>query len=153
MELPGGACPLPDENATEEQTAVILRSAKTIAVIGLSPNTARPSHGVSRYMQSCGYRIVPVRPGCSEILGEKCWPSLSDIPFDVDIVDVFRRPEHVPPVVEDAIAAGAGTVWMQLGIVNEEAAGQARAAGLEVVMDRCTKVDHMRLQRELGADA
>lgn len=120
----------------------ILTNSRTIAVVGLSPKDSRPSNQVARYLQEAGYRVIPVNPGQTEILGEKCYASLLDIPEPVDIVDIFRRPEDVPPVVEQAIAIKAGVVWMQLGIVNEEAAEKARNAGLTVIMDRCLKIDH-----------
>jgi len=123
----------------------ILREYKTIAVVGLSAKWNRPSHFAAKYMKEHGYKIVPVNPGYDEILGEKCYPSLLDIPEPVDIVDIFRRSEDVPPIVEDAINIGAKVVWMQLTIINEEAASQAREAGLEVVMNRCVKIEHGRL--------
>lgn len=123
----------------------ILKQAKTIAVVGLSPKANRPSHDVARYLKAAGYTIIPVNPGQSEILGEKCYPSLTDIPQQVDVVDIFRRPEEVGPVVDQAVEIGAKVVWMQEGIVNEEAAAKARAAGLTVIMDRCLKVDHANL--------
>src|SRR5215210_3034554 len=115
----------------------LLRKYKTIAVVGLSPNRLRPSHGVSQYMKSQGYRIVPVNPGHAEILGEKAYRTLEDIPEPVDIVNIFRRSEMIPPVVDSAIAIGAKVVWMQEGIEHEAAAEKARAAGLEVVMNTC----------------
>ncbi len=123
----------------------ILAQTKTIAVVGLSPKANRPSHDVARYLKEAGFTIIPVNPGQSEILGEKCYPSLTDIPQPVDVVDIFRRPEEVGPVVDQAVAIGAKVVWMQQGIVNEEAAAVARAAGLKVIMDRCLKVDHANL--------
>lgn len=126
--------------------AELLRTSKTIAVVGLSSNRFRPSYGVAEYMQEAGYRIIPVNPAESEVLGEKCYASLSDVPEKVDIVDVFRRPEFVPGIVDEAIAAGAKAVWMQEGVVHEEAAEKARKAGLFVVMDRCILKDHARLR-------
>ena len=123
----------------------ILTHYKTIAVVGLSPNRMRPSHGVSQYMQSQGYRIIPVNPGHAEILGEKCYPALRAIPEKVQIVDVFRKTRDVPPIAEEAIAIGANVFWQQLGVKNEAAAARARAAGLETVMDRCVKIEHARL--------
>src|SRR5688572_2963005 len=111
----------------------ILTQYKTIAVVGLSPNRMRPSHGVSQYMQSQGYRIIPVNPGHAEILGEKAYRALEDIPEPVEIVNVFRRSEEVGPVVDSAIAIGAKVVWFQEGIRNDEAAAKAQAAGLAVV--------------------
>ena len=123
----------------------ILRKYKTIAVVGLSPNKMRPSHGVSEYMQHQGYRIIPVNPGHPEILGEKSYRSLEDIPEPVEIVDIFRRSEQVAPIVDSAIAIGAKVVWMQEGIEHNDAAEKARAAGLEVVMDRCILKEMARL--------
>ncbi len=125
--------------------AEILRKYRTIAVVGLSSDEARDSHGVSKYMQDAGYHIVPVNPEETEVLGEKAHPTVASIPAPPEIVNVFRRPEAVPNVVDDAIAAGAKVVWMQEGIVNEEAAAKARAAGLEVVMDRCIRSEHRRM--------
>ena len=123
----------------------ILKENKTIAVVGLSANWNRPSHFAAKYMKEHGYKIIPVNPGYDEILGEKCYPSLLDIPEPVDIVDIFRRSSDVPPIVEDAIKIGAKVVWMQLTVVNQEAATRARQAGLEVVMNRCVKIEHGRL--------
>lgn len=123
----------------------ILRDSKTIAVVGLSPKPQRPSHQVARYLMGAGYTIVPVNPGQDTILGLPCYPSLKAIPTQVDMVDIFRRPEAVLPIVEDAIAIGAKFIWMQEGIVHKEAAAKAEAAGIIVIMDRCTKIDHMNL--------
>jgi predicted CoA-binding protein len=118
----------------------ILETYKTIAVVGLSSQTWRPSYSVSEYMQNVGYRIIPNE---SEVLGEKAYPALDDVPEPIDIVDIFRRPEYVPDIVEAAIRRKARVIWMQLGVVNEEAAVRARAAGLEVIMDRCILQDHV----------
>lgn len=123
----------------------LLRNSKTIAVVGLSSRRSRPSYGVSEYMQSKGYRIIPVNPNETEILGEKVFGTLEEIPEHVDIVDIFRRPECVPDIVDAAIRIGAKGVWMQEGVVHDEAAGKARAAGLEVIMDRCILKEHRRL--------
>lgn len=123
----------------------ILTQAKTIAVVGLSPKVGRPSNDVARYLVDAGYTVIPVNPGQTEILGKKCYPSLLDIPQKIDVVNIFRRSDQVGPVVEQAIAIGAQVVWMQEGIVNEDAAAIARAAGLKVVMDRCLKIDHADL--------
>jgi uncharacterized protein len=123
----------------------LLRAAKTIAVVGLSNRRSRPSYGVSEYMQSQGYKIIPVNPNESEILGEKARASLQDVPEHVDIVDIFRRAECVPEIVDAAIRIGAGAVWMQEGVIHEEAAAKARAAGLDVVMDRCILKEHQRM--------
>jgi len=127
--------------------AELLRRAKTIAVVGLSSRRFRPSYGVSEYMQRSGYRIIPVNPNEQEVLGEKSYARLEDIPEHVDIVDIFRRSEHAGPVVDAAIRIGAGAVWMQEGVVDHGAAERARKAGLEVVMDRCILKEH---QRHLG---
>jgi uncharacterized protein len=123
----------------------ILRNYHAIAVVGLSSDPMRASHSVSDYMQRAGYRIIPVNPDETEVLGEKAYPDVVSIPEQVEIVNIFRRSENVPPVVDDAIAAGAKVVWMQQGIWNEAAAEKARAAGLEVVMDRCIRTEHRRL--------
>lgn len=123
----------------------ILRSYRTIAVVGLSNDESRPSYSVSHYMQAAGYRIVPVNPEVAEVLGEKAYPTVASIPEQVEIVNVFRRAENVPSVVDDAIAAGAKVVWMQSGIWHNAAAEKALAAGLEVVMDLCIRTEHQRL--------
>ena len=123
----------------------LLRSAKTIAVVGLSNRRSRPSYGVSEYMQSRGYRIIPVNPNETEVLGEKAYASLDEVPGRVDIVDVFRRSEYVPEIVDAAIRIGAQGGWMQEGVVNDEAAARARAAGLEVVMDHCILKEHRKM--------
>ncbi len=136
------ACELPRKNAAPEAIDALLASAHTIAVVGLSPREDRPSHDVARYLQAAGFRIIPVNPGATEILGEKSYASLDDVPGPVDIVDIFRKPAEVPPVVDAAIRKGAKAVWMQSGIVHNAAADAARAAGLVVVMDRCLKVEH-----------
>ncbi len=125
----------------------LLKGSRTIAVVGLSDNPDRDSHRVSAYLQRAGYRIIPVNPALTEVLGEKCFASLRDIKEPVDLVDVFRRSEFVPPIVDDAIAIGAKAVWMQDGVVHEEAAERARAAGLAVVMDDCTMRRHYQLAR------
>jgi predicted CoA-binding protein len=126
----------------------LLRSSRTIAVVGLSSNPHRPSHGVAEYMQQHGYRIIPVNPNESEILGEKCYARVEDVPEKIDIVDVFRRSEFVPEIVDAAIRVGARAVWMQEGVVHEEAAERARRAGLDVVMDRCILKDHLKIARK-----
>jgi predicted CoA-binding protein len=122
-----------------------LKGAQTIAVVGLSDDPSRPSYGVAKYLQEHGYRIVPVSPKANRILGEQAYPDLPSIPFDVDIVDIFRRPEAVGPHVDEAIQKGAKMVWLQLGIRNDEAASKAQEANIAVVQDRCIKIEHMRL--------
>ena len=123
----------------------ILRESKVIAVVGLSADWFRPSYFAAKYMQEHGYRVIPVNPKYPEILGEKCYPSLRDVRQPIDMVDVFRKTADVMPIAEDAIAIGAKVLWQQLGVRNEEAAAKARAAGLQVVMDRCVKIEHGRL--------
>ena len=123
----------------------ILGQARTIAVVGLSARRFRPSHGVAEYLQRAGYRIIPVNPKIAEVLGERSYASLDEVPEPVDIVDIFRRPEHVPAIVEAAIRKGAKTIWMQEGVVHEEAARRAESAGLAVIMDRCILKEHKRL--------
>ena len=113
----------------------LLKESKVIAVVGLSPNPQRDSHGVAKYLQEQGYRVVPVNPNVEEVLGEKSYPDLMSIPFHVDMVDIFRRSDHVTPIVQEAIKIGAKSIWMQEGVVNQEAAALARRAGLDVVMD------------------
>ena len=128
----------------EEQ---ILKTCETVAVVGLSPRPNRPSNMVASYLKGHGYKIIPVNPRGGEILGETCYPHLSSIPESVDVVDIFRRPEEVPAIVEDAIKIGAKALWMQEGVIHEDAAARARGAGLLVVMDRCMLKEHRRLQK------
>lgn len=125
----------------------ILHAARVIAVVGLSSDEMRPSNGVAKYMQRAGYRIIPVNPNETEVLGERVYARLEDIGEKIDIVDIFRRSQFVRPIVESAIRIGAHAVWMQEGVVDEDAAKLARAAGLHVVMDRCILKDHARLMR------
>jgi uncharacterized protein len=125
----------------------LLRDSKTIAVVGLSGKKFRPSYGVAEYMQRAGYRIIPVNPNETEVLGEKSYARIEDIPEHIDIVDIFRRPEFVGPLVDAAIQVGANTIWMQEGVVHKDGAQKARDAGLAVVMDRCILKEHMRLLR------
>lgn len=119
---------------------------KNIAVVGISENPERPSHYVARFLEEHGYNIIPVNPNLKGWRGKKCYPDLLSIPFKIEVVDIFRRPELVLPVVDEAIAIKAKVVWMQEGIVNEEAAEKARKAGIEVVMDRCMKIEYKRLK-------
>ncbi len=123
----------------------ILKTYRTVAVVGLSPKPNRPSYMVASYLKDNGYRIIPVNPRAGEILGELCYADLGSIPEPVDVVDVFRRSKEVPVIVEEAIKIGAKAVWMQEGIINEEAAARAKGAGLLVVMDRCMLKEHRRL--------
>jgi predicted CoA-binding protein len=129
-------------NASPEEIGAILRKYHTVAVVGLSDKADRPSYQVAQYLQQHGYRIIPVNPGCREILGEKCYPTLADIPFPVEVVDIFRKVDAIPAIVADAVAVGARVVWMQLGLVDPQSARKAREAGLKVVMDRCLKIEH-----------
>jgi hypothetical protein len=133
------------KNPSPEEIKALLQRVKIIAVVGLSPKPARPSFGVSQTMQRFGYRIVPVRPAVSEVLGEKAYAKLADIPFPVDLVNVFRESAAIPGIVEECLAINAPAIWIQEGIVHEAAAEKARAAGLTVVMDRCIYKDYVRL--------
>ena len=132
-------------NPATEALRDILRSSKTIAVVGMSPNPARPSHEVARYLMAHGYTVIPVNPGQSEILGQICYPTLDAIPVKVDLVDVFRNSADVLPIAEAAIRIGAKCLWLQLGVTHEAGEHLAREAGLSVVVNRCTKIDHMTL--------
>ena len=123
----------------------ILSEARTVAVVGLSQNWHRPSNFAAKYMQEHGYRVIPVNPMYTEVLGETCYPSLSAVPEKIDIVDCFRKPADLPPVLEEATRIGAQCLWLQLGVINLEVARAAQAAGLDVVMDRCIKIEHARL--------
>jgi uncharacterized protein len=148
----GLVCALPDRNAAAEvsqyQDPVVIRqillTARTIAIVGLSSNPLRPSNFVGFYLQRHGYRIVPVNPREREALGQPAFASLSDIPFPVDVVDVFRAPQFVPEVAEEAVKIGAKALWLQFGVISPEGARIARDGGLQVVMDRCMKVEHAR---------
>lgn len=145
LHLPDGAAPSPDP------ISPILRDSKTIAVVGLSSNTRRPSHQVAAYLQSVGYKIIPVNPNETEVLGQKSYPRLEDVPEPIDIVDVFRRPEEVPPVADSAIAIRAKVLWLQLGITSSAAAERARAAGLTVIEDACLFIEHKKRKLETRA--
>lgn len=123
----------------------VLQGNRLIAVVGLSPNWNRPSYFAAKYMLEHGYIVIPVNPGATEILGQKCYPDLAAIPGKVDLVDVFRKPEDVMPITDEAIRIGAKCLWLQLGVIHREAAAKADAAGLDVVMDRCVKIEYARL--------
>jgi len=123
----------------------ILKSSRIVAVVGLSTNPERPSYRIACYLKEHGYKIIPVNPGAQEILGEQCYPDLSSIPEPVDVVNIFRRPEETPTIVEEAVKIKAKAVWMQEGVINEIAANMARKAGLLFVMDRCTMKEHNKL--------
>lgn len=132
-------------NPSDEELRALLAAAKTIAVVGLSPNPERPSHRIARRLQQWGYRVVPVRPAVREVLGEPAYARLADVPAKIDLVDVFRAADRIDPVVDECIALGLPALWIQEGIVNEAAAQRATAAGMQVVMDRCISVDYRRL--------
>ena len=142
--LPDGAAPSADP------IFEILTKYKRIAVVGLSSDPTRPSYGVTEYMQSAGYQIVPVNPNETDVLGEPSYARLEDVPQKIEIVDIFRRAEEVPPVVDAAIRVGATVVWMQLGIANEAAAEKARSAGIVVVMDACLLIEHKKRRQKLS---
>jgi uncharacterized protein len=140
------------ESYSDEYLRGILRRTHTIAMVGASPNWNRPSYFVMKYLQAKGFRVIPVNPKAAgeEILGELCYASLADVPVPVDMVDVFRTSDAAPGIVEDAIGIGAKTVWMQIGVRHDAAAARAEAAGLDVVMNRCPKIEYSRLCGELG---
>jgi hypothetical protein len=129
--------------STEEK---ILKSSRTIALVGLSPKPDRPSYRVASYLKEQGYNIIPVNPAEKEILGETCYPDLASVPMSIDVVDIFRRSEEVPSIMAEAIRIGAKAVWMQEGVINEEAANRAREAGLMMVMDKCMLKEHLNLR-------
>jgi len=140
-------CELPDYNPPDEEIVNILKNVKTIAIVGISEKPDRDSHQVARYLKDHGYKIIPVNPKYEQVLGEKCYPDLKSIPEPVDVVDIFRKPEAIPPIVDDAISIGAKVVWMQLGLAHNESAEKARKAGLEVVMSKCIKIEHGKFLR------
>lgn len=146
------ADPIDRESYSDEYLLDILKNNRIIAMVGASPNWNRPSYFAMKYMQTKGFRVIPINPAASnqEILSEKVYARLKDLPVKVDIVDIFRRSDAVPPIVDDAIAIGAKVVWMQLGVRNEEAATKAERAGLKVVMNRCVKIEFGRLSGELS---
>lgn len=142
--MPEEACPLPDKpGGGEAATVRRLLAGRRVAVVGLSDDPTRASHGVASYLLSVGKEIIPVNPNYTQVLGLKCYPSLEAVPGPIDVVDVFRRPEHCADVVRSAVAVGAKGVWLQSGIVSPEAQRIAREAGIDFVQDRCMKVDHM----------
>ena len=144
--------PIDREDYSDEYLLDILKNNRIVAMVGASPNWVRPSYFAMKYLQTKGYRVIPVNPAAAgeEILGEKAYASLSDIPVKIDIVDIFRKSDAVPPIVDEAIAIGAKVVWMQLGVRHEGAAAKAEAAGLRVVMNRCMKIEFGRLSGELS---
>ncbi len=136
--------------STIAQLRRILKNSHTIAVVGLSADWYRPSYFAAKYMQEHGYKIIPVNPKYTEILGERCYPDLKSIPEKVDIVDVFRKSQDCEPIAREAVAIGAKTLWLQIGVINDDAARLAETAGLDVVMDRCVKIEYARLFGGLG---
>jgi len=132
-------------NPSDVSIRELLATPRTIAVVGCSPNPARDSHRIAKLLQTKGHRVIPVNPGHQEILREPCYGSLKEIPERIDMVDIFRRSEHVGPIVDEAIEVGAKSVWMQLGVIDENAAAKAQEAGLMVVMDRCPAIEYRRL--------
>ena len=130
---------------SEKQLELLLSESRTIAVVGMSPKSQRPSNSVAVYLIAKGYEVIPINPGHNQILGLTCYPELKAVPTRIDIVDIFRKPNEVEPIVDQAVEIGARAVWMQQGIINEEAANRALQAGLIAVMDRCIKVEHSRL--------
>ncbi|MBA2849195.1 CoA-binding protein [Thermosulfuriphilus ammonigenes] len=144
----GKECELPEIVPPESEVAEVVRSARTIAIVGMSPKPERPSHQVGIYLRDQGYRIIPVNPGQEQIAGLPCYPDLLSIPSEekIDVVIIFRRPDQVGPIVEEALKRGVKAIWMQEGIVNNEAAQKARAAGAFVVMNRCFKKVHQGLK-------
>ena len=135
------------QNPSANEIRALLREVKTIAVLGLSDNPARPSYHVAQALQGFGYRIIPVRPAQNEVLEERAYASLADLPGTPDLVDVFRAPEHAPGIVDECIAKGVKRLWLQEGVVNEAAAGKARAAGMIVIMDRCIYKEYVALMK------
>jgi uncharacterized protein len=135
-------CEMPDYTPPSEEIERILQNSKRIAIVGLSPKTARDSNKVAQYLLKQGYEVIPVNPGQEQILERTCYKTLEDIPFPVDVADLFINPARIPPVVDQCIRIGVKTIWMQLGIVHNEAASKAREAGIEVVMNRCIMREH-----------
>ena len=140
-------CELPDYNPPSEEIREILDRCRTIAIVGLSPKEQRDSSMVARYLKANGFRIVPVNPGQKEILGEKCYKNLLEIPFTPDMVNLFLNPKRVPEAVDQAIKINTGVIWMQLGIANNQAAAKAREKGIKVIMNKCVKTEHERMGR------
>jgi len=138
-------CEVPEYNLPDEEVVELLKSAKTVAVVGISHKEDRDSYKVAKYLKEHGYKIIPVNPKYKEVLGEPCYPDLKSVPEKIDVVDIFRNIDAIPGIVDEAIAVGAGAVWMQLGLAHNESAEKARQAGLKVVMNKCMKIEHHRL--------
>ncbi|MDB5296473.1 MAG: CoA-binding protein [Phycisphaerales bacterium] len=142
------ACRLPTRGTGDEAAAIArMLAGRRIAVVGLSDDPYRPSHGVASYLKSAGYEVLPVNPNCKTVLGLPCYPTLADVPGPIDVVDVFRRPEFAADVAREAVAAGAKGIWLQQGVRSREAERVAHGAGLDFVQDRCIKIDHMMRDR------
>ncbi len=141
-------CEFPEKNVTEAEIVDLLNRAKTIAVVGISHKEERDSHRVARYLQDHGYKMIPVNPKYKEVLGVPCYPDLKSVPEHIDVVDIFRNVEAIPGIVDEAIEVKAGCVWMQLGLAHNEAAEKARCSGLQVVMNKCIKIEHTRLMKQ-----
>jgi predicted CoA-binding protein len=137
---------MPHRNPSDQDVRRLLSAASTIAIVGASSNPERPSNGIMRQLKRVGYRVIPVNPNETEVLGERAYPSLLDVPEPIDIVDVFRRAEHTPAIADEAVRVGAKALWLQSGVTNEDAAARATAGGLTVVMDACISVMHSVLQ-------
>lgn len=141
-------CQMPDRVVPDEEVVDLLKKAKTIAVVGISHKEERDSHKVAKYIKDHGYKMIPVNPKYKEVLGEPCYPDLAAVPEHIDVVDIFRNVEIIPSIVDEAIAVGAGAVWMQLGLAHNESARKACEAGLKVVQNKCVKIEHSRLVKE-----
>jgi predicted CoA-binding protein len=141
-------CEIPEQNVTESEVREILERSKTVAVVGISHKEERDSHKVAKYLKEHGYTMIPVNPKYKEVLGVSCYPNLEAVGQHIDIVDIFRNVDAIPAIVDEAIKVGADCVWMQLGLVHNEAAEKARKAGLRVVMNKCTKIEHTRMTAE-----
>ncbi len=140
-------CTLPEKSVSDENVLNILKGAKTVAVVGISHKEERDSHRVARYLQEKGYKVIPVNPKYKEVLGVPCYADLRSVPEHIDVVDIFRNVEAIPAIVDEAIEVKAGCVWMQLGLAHNEAGEKARCSGMEVVMNRCIKIEHSRLMK------
>ena len=140
-------CEIPDYTPPSREVEKILENSKRIAVVGLSPKTSRDSNMVVRYLLGVGYDVIPVNPGQHKILERTCYKTLEDIPFDIDVANLFLNPTRIPQVIDQCIRIGVKTIWMQLGVVHNDAASKARAAGIEVVMNRCIKVEHQNFMK------
>lgn len=144
--MPNTACELPDANPPSKEIQGILGRCRRIAVVGISPKASRDSNRVARYLMDQGYQIVPINPGQTEILGQACYRTLADVPFEVDMANLFLNPTRIPPVVDQAIHKGIPVIWMQVGVVHNEAAQKAREAGIQVIMNQCIMQEHKNMR-------